>query len=335
MRFEFTPNAGFNFLNAFAEHIGAVVENDGIVIPDSLGQGIIKRMRLTPDFSLIIHHYILKEALILQRSASEDANEKINALFHIYQAPPDYHEKVAVDKTALADVKTVRITSTNIASEMFFPSEHEIFFINVSTSRTALQKLLNIKSMNAAASQILTDDKGFLFFERMNLNMQNCLKAIISVEFGNEMSGLVVWIRVQELLYLLFDSLLQRDTIKHFPINKVDASRLIAVKDNIVADLGKPPQLTELTKIADMSISKLTDLYRQVFGDSIYNYYQKARMEKAGDLIMRSGYSVSEAGYALGFSNLSHFSRLFSKHYGTTPKKYVNQINNSKFPAQT
>jgi AraC-like DNA-binding protein len=30
-------------------------------------------------------------------------------------------------------------------------------------------------------------------------------------------------------------------------------------------------------------------------------------------------------GYELGFSNLSHFSRLFEKHYGLTPKRFSAQ----------
>jgi AraC-like DNA-binding protein len=45
-------------------------------------------------------------------------------------------------------------------------------------------------------------------------------------------------------------------------------------------------------------------------------------MEEAAFLLKQSGYSVSEVGYQLGFTNLSHFSRLFQRYYGSTPKKY-------------
>jgi len=71
-----------------------------------------------------------------------------------------------------------------------------------------------------------------------------------------------------------------------------------------------------------MSETKLKQLFKQTFGDSIYNYFQKIRMEEAAFLLKQSAYSVSEVGFQLGFSNLSHFSRLFQRHYGVTPKKY-------------
>jgi AraC-like DNA-binding protein len=87
--------------------------------------------------------------------------------------------------------------------------------------------------------------------------------------------------------------------------------------------MSQPPQLNALAKMAGMSETKMKQLFKQVFGDTIYNYYQNERMHEAGFLLKHAGYSVSETGYRLGFSNLSHFSRLFEKHYGVTPKKYT------------
>jgi AraC-like DNA-binding protein len=37
---------------------------------------------------------------------------------------------------------------------------------------------------------------------------------------------------------------------------------------------------------------------------------------------MEEKLSVSEVGYQMGFSNISHFSRVFEKHIGLKPKKY-------------
>ncbi|UOQ68867.1 helix-turn-helix domain-containing protein [Hymenobacter volaticus] len=64
----------------------------------------------------------------------------------------------------------------------------------------------------------------------------------------------------------------------------------------------------------------MRQLFQQVFGASLYNYFQAARMEEAKRQL--AYLSVSEVGYKLGFTNLSHFARLFAKHHGLTPKKY-------------
>ncbi len=71
-----------------------------------------------------------------------------------------------------------------------------------------------------------------------------------------------------------------------------------------------------------MSESKLKRLFKQVFGNTIYNYYQTMRMKEAAYLLKHEKQSVSKVGYALGFSNLSHFTRMFEEHIGMKPKKF-------------
>jgi AraC-like DNA-binding protein len=127
---------------------------------------------------------------------------------------------------------------------------------------------------------------------------------------------------VQELLYLLFSKLSLRENTSYQNINSADAEKLLVIRNEILSDLSTPPVLPELAQIAAMSETKLKQLFKQTFGDTIYNYYQKVRMEEAGFLLKKAHLSVSEVGYQLGFSNLSHFSRLFEKHYGITPKKF-------------
>jgi AraC-like DNA-binding protein len=71
-----------------------------------------------------------------------------------------------------------------------------------------------------------------------------------------------------------------------------------------------------------MSPSKLKRLFRQIFGNSIFSYYQGFRMKEAARLLKVGKLSVTEVGYQLGFTNLSHFSRVFKNHIGMKPKQY-------------
>lgn len=322
MVFEFTPDENFNFLQAFAKRTGAERQGNTLMLPESLGEGSLRAMRLAPDFSLLIHHYVLTEELILRRTAADNAGDQINVLFHSNAWPERLTERDEFSAKDRREMYDVRITSPGIASEMRFPPAVLVFFTVLTMTRPALQRLLKIKNMNGVVAQIMVGESGFLFYETLNPAAQKTLEALTSVNNQLELSEFRTWIHVQELMCWLFDRLLARETVKPRLIHRADAEQLGHVRAAVLADLARPPSLSELAQLAGMSTSKLTELFKQVFGESIYTYFQKARMEEAGYLLGQAGYSVAETGHRLGFSNMSHFSRLFEKHYGSKPKRF-------------
>jgi AraC-like DNA-binding protein len=174
---------------------------------------------------------------------------------------------------------------------------------------------------------ITTSKNSFLFFERMTAETKLLLKNIGAVNMNNPLSSFYMQIKVEELLYLLFHKLSLRESAIHQAINSADAETLLFVRNAIISDLSVPPVLRQLAHVAAMSETKLKKLFKQTFGTTIYNYYQQARMEEAAFLLKQGKRSVAEVGYEIGFSNLSHFSRVFEKHYGITPKRFSNSGN--------
>ncbi|ADB41339.1 helix-turn-helix transcriptional regulator [Spirosoma linguale] len=323
MVFEFAPGEQFNFLAAFANRVGTLLQDATVTLPNWLGTGSIKRVRLTPDFSLLIHQYTLTEELILRRTAADNTADRVNVLF---QASVRADGQPGDDNGVTAGQRqeyTVRITSPDIDSELRFPPGRGVLFVVLSMNRSALRQLLGIGTTNEVVEQILQGTQAFLFYETMNAEAHQTLEALVRIDDREELGNLRSWIRVQALLCWLFERLLTRETGKHRPIHRADADQLSRVRAAVVADLRQPPRLAQLALLAGMSTSKLTDLFKQVFGDSIYDYFQKARMIEASHLLRQEGYSVSETGHRLGFSNLSHFSRLFEKHYGIKPKQFA------------
>jgi len=62
------------------------------------------------------------------------------------------------------------------------------------------------------------------------------------------------------------------------------------------------------------------------FGD----YVRKLRIDKAITLIKNPQYSLTEIAYLTGFSDQSHFTRIFKKHTGKNPSEYRKEIKKSK-----
>lgn len=321
MVFEFTATPEFDFLKALAEFLRVPVQNNALQIPDFLGEGFIKKARLTEHLSLIQHRYKLKEELILKRIAPTQPTDSVYILFNINQEADTTLTGIKEDLITESNEFAIRITSPNLDSEMLLPRNKEVYFTVISVSRLSLQQMLCIQNPNNVAKTILQNASAFLFYESITPEVEKTLKQLTNDQEQQELSLFYQKIKVEELIYFVFRRLLQRDTARHSSLNKADVDKIFTVKKQILLNLSQTPRLAELAEQVGISQSKMTDLFKQVFGDSIYNYYQKARMEAAANFL-KQGIAVSEVGYHLSFSNLSHFSRVFARHYGVNPKKY-------------
>lgn len=61
---------------------------------------------------------------------------------------------------------------------------------------------------------------------------------------------------------------------------------------------------------------------KELTNQSARDYIKNIRLKQAAELLVKQKISISEVAYALGFSNLSHFSNTFKEFYGMSPKEY-------------
>jgi AraC-like DNA-binding protein len=321
MTFEFTVQPGFDFVQSFGDYFNIPVFNHELKIPAHMGVGHIKMVDIEPGFKFVLHHYTLKEAFHLKRRSPAADSDLISIVFNSNELP-------AVDReTAVQFLKTngssIQVASTALSTETIFPANVEVYFGVIGIRREVLAALLRVNQPSGLLATILQGGTPFFYHEKMHPEVARVLKLISETNEQDLLSDLFYSIKAHEMIYLLFDKLLGRDMEKQNPVNKADIDKLYLIRTALLADMGQPPHLSELANMAGMSETKMKQLFKQTFGDTIYNYYQNERMQEAGFLLKHAGYSVSEAGYRLGFSNLSHFARLFEKHFGMTPKKYT------------
>lgn len=276
-----------------------------------------------PGLKLIIHRYTLKEDLILKRVGIDAPNDLVSVIFHSNEALASVDTGEKADPLSRSSAFAIQIASTDLNSQIRFPANSDIYFLVVGILKDVLKELLAIKNPNSVVQTILHADPGFLFYESMSVEIHKLVKQVTDAREDDELSNFYQRLKVQELLYLVFRKLQKRESQRHNAVHKEDVEKLELIRTAILSDLAVPPGLPELAKMAGFGETKMKDLFKQVFGDTIYNYYQQARMEEAAFLLKHGGLSVSETGYQLGFSNLSHFGRLFEKYHGVKPKKYA------------
>lgn len=80
--------------------------------------------------------------------------------------------------------------------------------------------------------------------------------------------------------------------------------------------------LKEMADKACLSEFHFSRFFHKQYGLSPYAYYLVCKMKKAQHILVKQK-SVTAAAYETGFFDQSHFVRLFKKHIGITPGKYL------------
>src|SRR3546814_19221701 len=89
--------------------------------------------------------------------------------------------------------------------------------------------------------------------------------------------------------------------------------------------------LHEMSIDLNVHPSYLSREFSKYFDNLSYGeYLRKRRIEKAIHLLHTSSYSLSEIAYLTGFSDQSHFERVFKKHIGKNPSSYRKRLREGK-----
>lgn len=127
-------------------------------------------------------------------------------------------------------------------------------------------------------------------------------------------------LEIEEALHGLVLKLFAQGNV---PTRKAEAASvpLQRARDYLHANLAEPIRLAELAAVADLSGGTLIERFKARYGLPPHRYLVQLRVEEARRLL-RSGASIAEAAYAVGFADQSHLTRKFRDILGVTPARY-------------
>lgn len=297
--------------------------DDGLfILTEAYGEGYIKSFNFGAQLNMMISHCEFKEEMIIKRAGGNSRKDEITFSFrNLFQQDKIQNSDDLTLKRSIA-MPSVQVSAGDIDIEVIIPEKTKINTIVITIHMDLLKSWINEKAENKFLNTITLSDKPYLYDQIISNEIEQVASKIALVNGKEELSHFYLKLKTEEMIYLFLSELSKRETITNYPLNVADVKAMYAIKETLCSDLSNPPDLTHLAFISNMSESKMNKLFKQIFGNSIYNYYQALRMNEAAYLIREEKLSVSETGYRLGFSNLSHFSRIFEKHIGVKPKKY-------------
>ncbi len=90
------------------------------------------------------------------------------------------------------------------------------------------------------------------------------------------------------------------------------------IHNNYAADIS----LEDVSKTVNLSRYHFSRIFREITGLTYQSYVNRLRIEQAKKMLLDEALSVTDAGYAVGYTDLTHFERIFKKIVGSSPSQY-------------
>ncbi len=95
------------------------------------------------------------------------------------------------------------------------------------------------------------------------------------------------------------------------------------IHNNFAADIS----LERVARTVRLSRYHLSRLFKEMTGFTYQSYLNRVRIEQAKKMLNDDALSVTDVGYAVGYSDLTHFERIFKKIVGSNPTQFRRHVS--------
>jgi AraC-like DNA-binding protein len=307
-----------NVLKRLAHLMGTEVKNRRLEIPEKFGKGYCTGFVFNEQIRMLISNYELIEDLVVE---NPDINASKRMIFFKFQNIFPKTEIISTENH-LMEMPSVLVATSSVNTDDVISIHTNTAVINIEVDANYLNGLFDLSEKSPVLQSLLQNTQPLLFEQMIYPSLQKIVDEIVTEPVDETFELFFRRIKAEELICRLLIELEKRDEKHLYALNSHDIQSIYKVKEQMLEHLETPPVINQLAVYVHMSPSKLKRLFRQIFGNSIFSYYQEFRLKEAARLLNEEKLSVSDVGYQLGFTNLSHFSRVFNEHIGMKPKQY-------------
>ena len=173
-------------------------------------------------------------------------------------------------------------------------------------------------AQNASPLEILKNMGGE---HNWSAEIMNVLKKI----YACSLSGMAAELYYIAGAYALMSAVIEMGNGR-LPKKSTDYKSIVRVIQYIDDNFSQTIKLAELSRLANMSATKLKKLFRQFTGCTITEYILSKKTDYASHLLADSDLPIEELAKKVGFDTVAGFSTSFKKQTGIPPSEYRKQI---------
>lgn len=152
---------------------------------------------------------------------------------------------------------------------------------------------------------------------------RSVLEALLNHHYNGAMENIFLNAQMQMLLLYSLECILGEKEEPVFSCkflaNEADREKIEKARTILLQHIGEPITIKELSRKVAINECYLKKGFKELYGTTVFDFYQSQRMEHARYLLYEKGLSVTEVSLMLGYSSISHFSTAFKKHTGLKP----------------
>lgn len=104
-------------------------------------------------------------------------------------------------------------------------------------------------------------------------------------------------------------------------LSPIEQEQITKVETTLRKNIQNSITVEELALEIGINRYKLNRNFKQVYGEPIFHYLTRIRMEKAKEILSEKSMNISEVAYEVGYKNPQHFTVAFKKYFGYVPSK--------------
>ncbi len=301
-----------------------VTENSStLTVPKELGSGYFKWIQLCDDLMFAITELNLNRPIVMHYENYDNQFESTYCL----HGRIGYAETGVVD-TGLSQNEFGIYIKPQSCGMIMYPSDKKIF----SASIVAKGKLLeSLPQYDACVTS------GECCYKNLVNHLMNPRKSGIQLHnwFGQMLSSYDEANSQPLLMEGLSKTIVASMWQKHVVLplggeqcgqyGEADRRAFRAAAEILEREYAAPPTIPELARRAGVNEFKLKNGFRQLYGNTVYEYVQKQRMAVARNLLENGDLTITQIAGMVGYINASHFAEAFRRQNHINPSDLRNR----------
>ncbi len=204
-------------------------------------------------------------------------------------------------------------------------SANSMDVIQISFSVAQLLPFGKVKTSNTLSDEVLNFRHKMSFSRTIPIcsKIKSTVEGLLNHKYTGSLENIYVNAQLHMLLlfsldYLTIDKLPKLPECR-FLNNPADKEKVTRARELLIQHLCEPITIKELSRKVAMNECYLKKGFKEMYGTTIFEFYQSQRMEHAKYLLYEKAMNVTEVSLMLGYSSISHFSTAFKKQTGLKP----------------